>query len=339
MFRRIPLESVPPARGGRPGGAIAILALLILACGPDAPLGTPLPREASLAKGGGGAGGPLTVTSTSPASAPQDTTLDVVVNGSGFERGAKASWALAGDTTKVHVVATRFVSASQLVATVLVPAGAPVASYDVQVTLSTGKKGVGAELFDVTPGDPRATFSYPLADAGLALASDGHYGDGTWSHYSHGVCGVSSKIFATTAASNSGDATMQTDNPNYRDRKCAAYPRKVTLRFPDAVSETFTVFTNLRQLQNTTYAIAIGATVKRAYGLSGSARCGQLRWGIVGSPNGPAEGDSVLVTRLDASTWQVETQPAPNDQARCYQTGELLTMPVKFRVTSSYPLP
>jgi hypothetical protein len=305
----------------------------------DAPLGVRVPADASLAKGSGGGGGPVTVTSTSPTSAPQDTTIAVVVTGSGFERGAKAAWSLDGDTTKVHVVSTKYVSASELVATILVPAAAPVATYDVEVTLSNGKKGVGAELFEVTVGDPKATFSFPLADAGLGLASDGQFNDGTWSQYADGVCGVVSRIFATTAASNSGDATMQTNQPRTKDRSCAVFPRTVTLRYPDAVNETIGTFMNLRQVENTTYAIPIGATVKRAFGLSGSGRCGQVRWGVVGSPGGPAEGDSVLVTRVDASTWHVATQAAPNDRGRCSNTGEWLTMPLRFKVTSHTPLP
>jgi hypothetical protein len=47
----------------------------------------------------------------------------------------------------------------------------------------------------------------------------------------------------------------------------------------------------------------------------------------------------VLVTRVDASTWHVATQAAPNDRARCSNTGEWLTMPLRFKVTSHTPLP
>jgi hypothetical protein len=41
-----------------------------------------------------------------------------------------------------------------LIANVTVPAGAPLATYDVSVTLTSGKKGVGSELFEVTAAEP-----------------------------------------------------------------------------------------------------------------------------------------------------------------------------------------
>ena len=62
---------------------------------------------AALARGGGTSGSTApTVSAASPAQARQDTTLDVTVTGSGFTTGARATWALNGDTTFVHVKAT-----------------------------------------------------------------------------------------------------------------------------------------------------------------------------------------------------------------------------------------
>ena len=105
------------------------------------------------------------VTSVSPAVAPTDTVVDVVVNGSGFARGAAAKWSINGDTTKVHVLSTMYVSPSQLRATVQLPAGAPTGSYDVEVYLRDGKKGVGVEMFLVVPGDPSTDVFFPLDDS------------------------------------------------------------------------------------------------------------------------------------------------------------------------------
>lgn len=91
------------------------------------------------------------VTAASPNSAPQDTTLDVQVLGSGFDRGSKAEWALAGvvDPAKVRTNSTAYVSSTELRANITISLDALVASYDVIVTTSTGKKGVGTEMFVV----------------------------------------------------------------------------------------------------------------------------------------------------------------------------------------------
>ena len=116
-------------------------------------------------------------------------------------------WSLGGDTTKVHVKSTKYVSSSQLVAQIIVPPTAPVASYDVQVLLREGKKGVGAELFEVLEGTPWAAFHFPLDDGLLAVQSDHLYINGAYSAYTNDVCGVRSLIF-TGELPGSGDATM-----------------------------------------------------------------------------------------------------------------------------------
>src|SRR5688572_2011803 len=73
------------------------------------------------------------------------------------------------------------------------------------------------------PSDPVSSWLIPHAATGLAFSSDGAFAAGGYSVYENGKCGVTSKIFATIAASNSGDAIMQTDNPSNRDRKCSSY--------------------------------------------------------------------------------------------------------------------
>jgi hypothetical protein len=104
-------------------------------------------REPALAKAG--SGGP-TVTSTSPSGARQDTTLDVHVLGSGFDRGSKVEFVRDGVVDpKLHVNATSFRNSGELVANVTVATDAETVPYDVRVTTSTGKKGIGTELFVV----------------------------------------------------------------------------------------------------------------------------------------------------------------------------------------------
>jgi hypothetical protein len=190
------------------------------------------------------------------------------------------------------------------------------------------------------PVDPTDTWKIPLADANLALRSDHGYSDGTYSSYASGVCNVSGTIFATTAASNSGDATIQTSNAT--KGKCG---RQFTLVYPDGFSETVISFNNLNDLENTTYSIPVGTTVNRRLVVNpgvlanNPSRCGKLFFGVGPLGDKGIGSDSVSVTRIDASTWQVQSQPAPHNQALCETNGQLYAMPVSFVVVSSYPLP
>ena len=335
------------AAGFVSGGAFAVLLGVMVGCEADAPTSAAVVVEsASLAKGGPGGGGGSTVAPTvgsvAPTAAAQDTILDVDIFGSGFTNGAAATWSLAGDTTRVHVKSTKFVSSTQLTARIEVPSTAPVASYDIVVMLIGGKKGVGAELFEVLLGDPTATFLLPTADAALGLRSDGLFTSGASSVYANGVCGVKGKIFATGAA-NSGDATLQTNNPTFSDRKCASYPRKMTLAFSDGVAETIPIFMNVRQVQNTVAWIPVGATVKRAFAINPTqrTRCDILIWSRErqSDPGVEFPGDSVLVTRMAADTWRVQTQPYPDNRAYCTTLDRSFNMSLDFTIVTNRPLP
>ncbi|HUG27824.1 MAG TPA: hypothetical protein VMK53_05950 [Gemmatimonadales bacterium] len=201
--------------------------------------------------------------------------------------------------------------------------------------LSKGNGGGGGG--STSPTDPTATWLIPN-DGGLSLRSDGLYSDGIISTYAHGTCGVTAKIYATEAASNSGDATIGMDAPK---RGCG---RRVTLVYPDDVSETVRTFGNLRKLQNTTTIITIGDTEKRTLAISpGSysnnpSRCDRLLFGEGGQGNGVGS-DSVLVTRVDARTWRVWSDPDSEKLAWCEKTGELFPMTVDFTIVASTDLP
>lgn len=192
--------------------------------------------------------------------------------------------------------------------------------------------------------DPTSGWLIPVNTTGLALASDGNYLAGGYSVYNEGVCGVHSQIFATAAASGSGDAIMHTDNPRYSDRKCKDYPRTVTLTFPDGSVETTTMFGNVHEVRNGGFSIPVGSMVTRALNITtGGARCGVLKYRATGQAGTFLGGDEVLVTRLDAGTWDVSTQAddanGKHDRAYCDNTGELLSMPLHFLIVSSTPLP
>ena len=118
-------------RAGAFGAAMAF----IVSCQSEAPTETRLARDVSLAKGGGGGGGggtggsgvAPTVSSPSPSFAFQDTTIDVTIVGSDFTNGASAAWSLNGNTSYVQVKSTKFLSATELKVSLVVPASAPAA--------------------------------------------------------------------------------------------------------------------------------------------------------------------------------------------------------------------
>jgi hypothetical protein len=91
------------------------------------------------------------VSSTEPASAPQDTTLDVTVTGSNFDAGSRVDLAIDEVTTdKVRTNSTTFVTPKKLIANITIAPDAIPDRYDVIVTTSKGKRGIGIERFEVT---------------------------------------------------------------------------------------------------------------------------------------------------------------------------------------------
>lgn len=191
-----------------------------------------------------------------------------------------------------------------------------------------------------SPTDPTASWYFPLADGSLGVKSDRQFPDasGTSSVYANGVCGVDATIFATTAASNSGDAVMQTDNPTYKDHRCTLYPRKLIIDYGDGTApQATTVFINVHDIERENIGadqIPIGGSRLRGLNI-GDTRCGGL---VYHTDPGTTGSDSVVVTRTAADTWQVTTQPAPNDKAYCKADGQLYHIPVSFTIVSSRPL-
>lgn len=194
--------------------------------------------------------------------------------------------------------------------------------------------------------DPSATWGIPLDDGSLAVRSDRQFGDGTYSLYTNGVCGVTTTIFATTASSPtpSGDAVLETSYP--KGKSCG---RTVTMVYPDGGQETLATFSNLNQLQSpeASTIIPVGQTSLRrliigfnATLLSNptSGRCGRVIFGDNGQVG--AGSDKLLVTRLSPTTWHVQSQPAPNNRAYCENLNTIYdNMNVDLMIVSSYPLP
>ncbi len=98
------------------------------------------------AKGGGR--GP-SVDQAIPNWGEQAQGLKVHVLGSGYDQGSVATFTLDGAPAKITTDSTRFVSTSELVAIIKVDSEADLALHDVEVMTMRGKKGIGADLFQV----------------------------------------------------------------------------------------------------------------------------------------------------------------------------------------------
>ncbi len=111
------------------------------------------------------------VTSTTPSYGYQGSVnVNVTINGSGFDGGTRASWYLNGSPyPKITVNSTSYVSSSQLVANISIASDAEIQSYDVVVTTSTTKQGIGSDCFMVTLAVPIPIVGYGINMAGQVV--------------------------------------------------------------------------------------------------------------------------------------------------------------------------
>jgi hypothetical protein len=92
------------------------------------------------------------VTAATPSSTYQGTiSLDVVVNGSGFDNTSKVQFLVSGTTNPGGVTVKKVVfhNSGEVVATIDVADTANIANFDIVVMLSDGRKGKGTTLFAV----------------------------------------------------------------------------------------------------------------------------------------------------------------------------------------------
>src|SRR5512140_3339936 len=92
----------------------------------------------------------ISVTSAVPSTGEQGTlNLEVTIGGKNFKSGAKAQFFKTGtmDPAGVNVKATRYVTSTQLVATIDIADAAAIAGFDIQVRNADGRTGKGTELF------------------------------------------------------------------------------------------------------------------------------------------------------------------------------------------------
>jgi hypothetical protein len=181
--------------------------------------------------------------------------------------------------------------------------------------------------------DPTVTWKLPLNDAALAFRSDHQFGDGTYSSYANGVCGVTTWVEMASTDPFPGFAHVSLG----RGKGCM---RTLTLVYPDGRVETAQGNSVQRNLEDPQMPIARGATVKRTLAISlgtpGSTRCGRLLFGE-GSQGAGVGSDSVLVTRSqDGATWHIQSNGGAN-LALCENTNELFAMPVDFQIVADDP--
>ena len=95
--------------------------------------------------------GPSVTSANPPYGHEGDVSKQVTITGSGFAAGAQAAWERNGVVdSKIQVISTQFVSATQLIATITIASDAVIDLYDVSVTNPDRKKGIGYALFEVT---------------------------------------------------------------------------------------------------------------------------------------------------------------------------------------------
>lgn len=140
--------------------------------------------------------GPLKVNSAEPNSGVQGETHIVTIKGVGFSNANKVRFLVNksnSDTGKVEVTLLGVVDDETLTTEVVIPDGATVADYDIEVQLSSGRKGKGTTLFSVQSKDNgggtgstlTATFCLNMTTESPGLSSDGNMFPNTIYDYCH----------------------------------------------------------------------------------------------------------------------------------------------------------
>ncbi|HSG46552.1 MAG TPA: hypothetical protein VLA43_01940 [Longimicrobiales bacterium] len=183
------------------------------------------------AKGNRPAAGSLSVSAVDPDTVPADTVLTVRVLGSGFTEGSDVTWELEGTTTDAvtTVAPVIFVSAKELHARISVTPDAPLARYDVVVTVAGGKRGIGVESLTVVakpiplpvPSEMNISQADDVNDQGVVVGygidREGRFralrwwrGSGPWqvAEITSGLAGAGTSL-AAMFVNNQGDVVLR----------------------------------------------------------------------------------------------------------------------------------
>ncbi len=291
-------------------GCVIGAAVWLSACSSDRATSPPAGMQAARAS----STSDPTVESVNPNNAQQDTTLDVTVSGSNYDRGSNVDLALNGVVSpKVRTNATTYVNPKKLIANITIAADADTGLYDVVVTTSDGRKGIGIEMFTVRARDTGPYKQYPA----ISIAFHDEQGDNVRSDgrgtYDDGACGVSA-IFDL------GDARLETDLHKIHPLEAAACggrdPRTIMVSFTDRVEGSApgprdgeTVGADWFKVNNVELVTEADGTVLRTARI---IRTG-CEFALAFSPGLDPQSDFVAVTKNADGTWTVETLPPTLD--------------------------
>lgn len=168
--------------------------------------------------------------------------------------------------------------------------------------------GGGGET--TTDADSSATFYFP--ESGYGITADGAFSDGSTSEYEDNVCGVQATIYDP-----SGDAVIDTNDASGGAKKCADFPRKLSIDYDGGgVDEQVAVFLNVQGIGS--MSPGDSGRYPMNIGLEGSSRCESLK---LRESEG---GDDVAVTRNGDGTWTVSTHvedEVSHATAVCFNNG------------------
>ena len=175
--------------------------------------------------------------------------------------------------------------------------------------------------------------------------------------YKHQECVYSATMFI----GGSGDAVMQNSRPSYNPKNCGgAYPRKVafTLYTADAVTGALTqsgasaanpAYLIVLAVHNTGHVMPVGGAWElHDAGSNDGGRCGRLAFRPYLEDGTPVGADRLMVRRLAADTWEVQSQPntvdglgnvVRHDKAWCSSDNTLYNAPVHYVIKSATSLP
>jgi hypothetical protein len=278
---------------------VAGFGLFLGACADPTEPSRSLSPEPTLAKVAATAG--PTVTSTLPSEAEQGTTLDVEINGSGFDQGSLAHFERNGAAdSRVRVNSTRFVKSAQLVANLTIALDAEVSPYDVVVITAAGKKGIGTEQFTVRVGMAVGAWTLDPAQS-INFAADGR------GEYVNGQCGITGAIFYGNydpSTGMGGDGIL--DKISAGSAGCLPREIRVTL---NGVSRRVSLVP-VRQI----VGLRIGESRTQNLFLQLDAadpNCTHLAWWVVAEGGA---GGQITVSRTASDRWLATT----NGNARCF---------------------
>lgn len=320
---------------GKAPALIGLLGLLWSACNDEVTV--PVPDAPVAAQGGSAAPDP-TVKGVEPDSAARDTTLDIIVSGSGYDQGSNVTLELQGvPSERVRTNTTTFVNSQKLIANITIAADADTGAYDVAVTTLDGRRGIGIEMFTVTTVFPTIVTFRDAPSDNIRGDAELRGGDGLWTgpQYESGVCGVGADL------GNLNDAKLDPDaghRGKKMERECGS-ARVMVFEWdqpvgggPHKPTRVDGIFSNIHHV----LTVLSGTMVLRKGQFNLCSR-------LIFNPDDPwipDNGSDLLLVSFDDKgdadllndEWSVRTQDYPSDKGYCEGDGRLWHMPFQMTI-------